>query len=41
MTTPIYHSTLGPAITQLLALRHSLGYRDKVNRTENLGGRLV
>ena len=36
MTTPIYHSTLGPAITQLLALRHSLGYRDKA-----LAARLV
>jgi integrase/recombinase XerD len=29
MTSPVFHSVLGPAMHQLLALRHSLGYRDK------------
>lgn len=29
MTTPVFHSVLGPAMHQILTLRHSLGYRDK------------
>ena len=33
MTRPMYQSVLGPAIEQLLALRQSLGYRDKALAT--------
>jgi len=33
MTTPVFQSVLGPAMHQLLALRQSLGYRDRTLAT--------